>query len=155
MMRKLLLMAVLVMGAIGFSFIGVQAENLQDQVYALYGRFDAGILTLMYPVGSYDFETQEFSMVSQFDVNELVFGLNLKLPLGLVYLRGAAYTTVGDVMNFSENGTLGIYARLGAGLNILLLTAEAGVRLFYLYGDPEFQFNFSPQSFYIALGLSF
>ncbi len=84
-----------------------------------------------------------------------MFGLNLKLPLGLVYLRGAAYTTVGDVMNFSENGTLGIYGRFGAGLNVLFLTAEAGVRLFYLYGDPEFQFNLSPQSFYIALGLSF
>ncbi|WP_448375355.1 hypothetical protein [Fervidobacterium sp.] len=155
-MRKILLSVLLVIFAtVGLSFIGVEAVNLQDQVYELYGRFDASILTVMYPVGIYDYSTQEFTMNPDFDVNNLLFGLNLKLPLEMLYIRGAAYTTVSGVMNYPDTGIIPIYGRFGAGFNLLFLNAEAGVRLFYNFGDPQFTFNFDPQQIYFALGLSF
>ncbi|QAV33983.1 hypothetical protein SAMN04488510_10949 [Fervidobacterium changbaicum] len=155
-MRKLLLVAVLlVLSTVGLSFIGVEAANLQEQMYELYARFDAGILAFLYPVGYYDFETQEFSLSQEFNVENLYFGLNLKLPLSMFYLRGAAYTTVGDVMSFTETNKLGIFGRVGAGIDLFILSAEAGVRIYYLFGDPEFETSFNPSLFYVALGLSF
>lgn len=154
MKRVLLIMIVGVLAISGFSFMGVEAANIQENVFGLYARLDAGLITLMYPFGAYDME-DGISVFEGFDFNNIFFGLNLGIPLGGIHLRGAAYTTVGDFNNYMDTQKLGIYGRVGLGLDILFIRLEGGVRLYYLFGDPEFEFSFDPTQYYFAVGLAF
>jgi len=157
-MRRIFLSVLLVAFAtFGLSFIGVEVEKLQDTM-PVSVRLDASIFSVMYPIGVVDPNTMEFQLApyaTSFDYTKLLVGLNLKLPLGSLYIRGAGYLNLQQVMNYQQTNQITVFGKVGAGLKLLFLDAEGGVRWYYRVFPTSTEFQFAPEELYIALGLSF
>jgi len=165
-MRKLLLVLMI----IGIStlflakglFVGIGGDFYGD-FYAdpptiegaeIYGQLDLSLFTLQLPMGYYDVATDVFEQYSEPDV---FLGINLKLPIWFLYLRGQI-TSPFNVIKACINediviDDLALFTKLGIGAKLSFFFIEAGMNGATSIGDID---TFSPFMFpYVMAGIAF
>ncbi|AKI96601.1 hypothetical protein [Kosmotoga pacifica] len=120
----------------------------------VYGQVDLSLFTVQLPVGYYDFATDVFEQYEQPDV---FLGINLKLPVWLLYLRGQVTTPFSVIKDYVK-GNISFAdcyfaTKLGIGTKLAFFFVEAGMDAGTYVADIEL---FNPFMFpYVMFGLAF
>lgn len=164
-MRKLLFATSFIfLTTLCLPFLGLEIEHFPPSSpyfespppeYYVSVRADVLIFTLMYPIGDVDPISGNFHLAPTFDINSLLLGLGIKLPLDPIFIRGAAYVNYGKMMEFPSTGTLHVFGKLGGGFKVLFLCLKGGIRWYYILEPSTTNFFLSPEEWYVSLGLCF
>ncbi|OAA31811.1 hypothetical protein AT15_02995 [Kosmotoga arenicorallina S304] len=139
-MKKLLLVMMIIgistlflanglFAGIGGTFFGDFSTNPPTLEGAeIYGQVDLSIFTLQLPIGYYDIASDVFDQYSEPD---MFLGLNLKLPVWFLYLRGQVTSPLSNIQAY-VNGEIGedqiyLLTKLGIGARIAFFFVEAGM----------------------------
>ena len=120
----------------------------------IYGQLDLSLFTLQLPMGYYDVATDVFEQYSEPDV---FLGINLKLPIWFLYLRGQITSPFSDIKDFIngdiESDQLFLFTKLGIGAKLAFFFVEAGMDGSTYISDID---TFSPFMFpYVMAGIAF